>query len=139
MRGVMFDNRHSYWDWGLMLKSTPKISAPEVKTHYVDVPGLHGQLDLSTLLTGGVRYKERKIEFEFITMADHDTWPAIYSEILNELHGQKKKITFDDEPTYFYTGRVHVAESGRDKKAVTLKITAEVEPFKKNSEGVEML
>ena len=139
MRGVMFDNKHSYWDWGLMLKKTPKISAPEVKTKYVDIPGLHGQLDLSTLLTGGIRYKERKIELEFITMADRDTWPAIYSDILNELHGQKKKIIFDDEPMYFYTGRVTLGECTRDKKAVTLKMTAEIEPFKKTSEGAVML
>lgn len=139
MRGVMFDNKHSYWDWGLMLKSTPKISAPEVKTNYVDIPGLHGQLDLSTMLTGDIRYKERKIELEFITIADRDTWSAIYSDILNELHGQMKKIAFDDEPEFCYTGRVMLGECTRDKKAVTLKMTAEVEPFRKNGKGVKML
>ena len=139
MRGVKFGNKHTYTAWGLMLKSTPKISAPEPKTHYVDVPGIHGEWDLSTLLTGGVRYKNRKIEMEFITMADRAQWSAIYSEILSTVHGQSVRITLDDDPNHYYTGLVTVGTPERDNKTVTLTITAEVSPFKKTSEGVEKL
>ena len=139
MRGVTFDKKHTYWAWGLMLKSTPKISSPEPKTHYVDIPGAHGAMDLTEALTGKVQYKNRQIEFEFITMAGRSDWSAIYSEILSELHGQVKKITLDDDPLHYYTGRVTVGDPERDKKHVTVKMTAEVEPFKKSIEGAVML
>lgn len=139
MRGVKFDNKHSYFQWGLMLKSAPKVSAPEPKTNYVDIPGVHGQLDLSTLLTGGVRYKNRKIEMEFIAMSDRLIWSDIYSEILDAVHGKTLKITLDDDPLNYYTGMVTVDTPEWDKKAVMLKMTAEVSPFKKNNEGVEIL
>lgn len=139
MRGVKFGDKHTYTEWGLMLKSAPKVSAPEPKTYYVDVPGMHGQVDLSTLLSGGIRYKNREIEMEFITMAGRAEWSAIYSEILSAVHGQSTNITLDDDPTHYYTGLVKVGTPERDKKTVTLKITAEVSPFKKTSEGVEIL
>ena len=135
MRGIRFGNKHTYWGWGLMLKTTPKISSPEPKTHYVDIVGRHGRMDLSTVLTGEVKYKNRTIEAEFITMAGREDWSAIYSDILAELHGQVKEITLDDDPTHTYTGMVQVGDPGRNRKHVTVKITAEVEPFKKSIDG----
>lgn len=139
MRGVRFNDKHSYWDWGLMLKTTPKVSPPGPKTHYVEIPGAHGSLDLSEMLTGKVKYNNRKIEMEFITMADREEWSAIYSAILTALHGQMQEITLDDDPMHHYTGRVTVGVPAWDNKAVTVTMTAEVHPFKKNAEGVEML
>lgn len=139
MRGVKFDNKHTYWDWGLMLSKPPKISSPEPKTHYVDIVGRHGQMDLSTALTGEIKYKNRAIELEFITRAGREDWSALYSEILAVIHGQIKQITLDDDPTHCYTGRVTVGDPVRDKKHVTVKVTAEVEPFKKSIKGEVML
>ena len=139
MRGVTFGDKHTYTTWGLMLKTTPLVSPPEPKTRYVDIPGKHGEMDLSTALTGSVKYKNRKIEMEFITMADREEWSAIYSAILSDLHGQTKRITLDDDPDCYYTGMVTVGTPESDRKVVTLKMTAEVEPFKKTSEGAVML
>jgi len=140
MRGVTFDNKHSYWDWGLMMRETPKITSPEPKTHYVDIPGAHGSLDLTTALTGKVQYKNRKITMEFVTMAGREDWSAISSDILMELQGQLKRITLDDDPLHYYTGRVTVGEPERiNEKTITLKMTAEVEPHKKTIEGTVML
>ena len=139
MRGITFDSKHSYWDWGLMLKSPPKITSPEPKTHYVDIPGAHGAMDLTETLTGKVQYKNRKIEMEFVTRAGREDWSALYSDILSELHGQMKSITLDDDPQHYYRGRVTVSDPERHKALVVLKMTAEVEPFKKTYEGAEML
>ena len=141
MRGVTFDNRHSYWDWGLMLKNPPEISAPEPKTHYVDIPGAHGSLDLTEALTGKVQYKNRTLTLEFITKADRENWSAIYSDILSELHGQlKEEISLDDDPMHHYRGRVKVGDPVRENDGyVSVKMTAEVEPFKKTIEGTAML
>lgn len=139
MRGVTFDKKHSYWAWGLMLKTAPKITSPQPKTHYVDIPGAHGQLDLTEMLTGKVQYKNRQIEMEFVTMAGRDEWPAIYSDILNEVHGQLKEIRIDDDPLHIYTGRVMVGDPERENNVVTLRMTAEVEPYKKTISGSVVL
>ena len=140
MRGVKIGNKHTYWDWGLMLKAAPDISNPEPKTHYVDIPGAHGAMDLTEKLTGKVQYKNRQIILEFITMAGREEWSAIYSAILMELHGQMKEITLDDDPTHCYKGRVTVGDPvWENEKAVTLRMTAEVEPFKKSIDGTVTL
>jgi len=140
MRGVMFGTKHSYWNWKLMLKTAPKITSPQPKTHYVDVAGAHGLLDLTEMLTGKVQYKNRKIEMEFITMAGREEWSAIYSEILNELHGQLKEIRLDDDTLSIYTGRVTVGDPERESdKVIKLRMTAEVEPHKKTVDGRVML
>lgn len=139
MRGVTFDKKHSYWNWGLMLRTAPEITSPVPKTHYVDVPGAHGVMDLTEALTGKVQYKNRKIRLEFVTMAGREDWSAIYSDILSELHGQMKKIVLDDDPQHYYKGRVTVGDPERDKKLVYLKMTAEVEPFKTSIDGKVML
>ena len=139
MRGVTFCDKHSYWDWGLMLTKTPEISSPEPKTHYVDIPGAQGSLDLTEALTGKVQFKNRTLTLEFITKADRENWSAIYSDILSELHGQFKEISLDDDPQHYYKGRVKVSDPVRDNKHVTVKMTVEVEPFKKTIEGTAML
>ena len=139
MRGVMFDKKHSYWDWGLMLKSAPEITAPKPKTHYVDVPGADGMLDLTELLTGKVQYKNRTIKLEFVSMAGRAEWSAIYSAILNELHGQVREIKLDEDPLHIYKGRVTVGDPEWNKNVVTLKMTAEVEPHKRTITGEVVL
>lgn len=135
----MFDKKHSYYNWKLMLKTAPKITSPQPKTHYVDIPGADGSLDLAQMLTGKVQYKNRTIEMEFVTVAGRDEWPAIYSEILNDLHGKLKEIRLDDDPLHIYTGRVTVGDPERANGVITLRITAEVEPYKKTIDGRVML
>lgn len=139
MRGVTFGISHSYWDWGLMLKKAPEISPPDPKTHYVDIPGAQGAMDLTEMLTGQVQYKNRAIRMEFVTVAGREEWSAIYSAILNDLHGQRKEITFDDDPMHYYTGRVIVGNPTRNGNIVTITMTAEVEPFKRTVDGTVVL
>lgn len=135
MRGATFDNKHSYWEWGLMLKKAPEITSPEPKTYYVDIIGAHGQMDLSRALTGKMQYKNRQIRLEFVSMAGREEWSAIYSSILEALHGQVKSIRLDDDPTHAYTGNVTVGDPVWEKETVTLTVTAEVEPYKKSIDG----
>ena len=50
MYGVRIGSKHTYDDFGLLLKSKPKIEPPEVKLIEIDIPGADGKLDLSTAL-----------------------------------------------------------------------------------------
>lgn len=135
MRGVTFDDKHSYWEWGLMLKKAPEITTPEPKTYYVDILGAHGQMDLTEALSGRVQYKDRQIKLEFISMAGREEWSAIYSAFLAEVHGLAKEIRLDDDPAYVYKGRVTVGTPTWENECVTLPVTIEAEPFKKSIDG----
>lgn len=130
MNGVMFGNKHSYRDWGLLLKSRPVISPPSPKTVYIDVPGSDGSLDLTEALTGDVKYENRKIKLVFVVLDARNRWSNIYSEILDYMHGQQMRIIFDEDPTYYYYGRLQVNEWASDKVTSTITVEGLVEPYK---------
>lgn len=130
MHGVTFGTKHSYNDWGLLLKSRPTISPPEPKTIYVDIPGADGSIDLTESLTGEVSYKNRTISCEFVVMKDRIYWSEIYSNILDYLHGKKMKIILDEDPAYYYIGRLNVNEWKSDKKTSSIVVEGNVEPYK---------
>lgn len=132
MQGVKFDDKHSYYHWGLMFKKRPVISPPTPKTKYVEVPGMDGAIDITETQTGYTQYQNRKISFEFIIMAGRENWPAIYSDLMDTLHGRKVRIVFDDDPDYYYTGRVTVGKWDAGIVTAVITMTAEVEPFKTN-------
>lgn len=130
MNGVTFGSKHSYRDWGLILKSRPVISPPSPKTVYVDIPASDGIIDLTESLTGNVKYENRIITCEFNVLDARKRWSNIYSEILDFLHGQQVKVILDEDPTYYYIGRVKVNEWKSDKKTSTIIIEGNVEPYK---------
>lgn len=130
MDGVTFGTKHSYRDWGLLLKSRPVISPPSPKTVYVDIPGSDGIIDLTESLTGDVKFDNRTIKCEFVVLDARNRWSDIYSEIMDYLHGQRMKVRLDEDPTYYYEGRLQVNEWKSDKVTSTITIEGDVEPYK---------
>lgn len=128
--GVTFGEFHSFRNWKLLLNERPKISPPAPKTIYIDIPGGDGHLDLTESLSGNVNYNTRTIEFVFITKAARKNWPLLYSEILDCVHGKEMKIILDEDPEYYYIGRVFVNEWKSSEKYSTIVINAEVDPYK---------
>lgn len=135
MQGVIFGDKHTYRDWGLLIKSRPLIFPPKPKLTLIPVPGSDRVIDLTESLTGKVHYEPRMISFEFVTMAEREKWPALYSDILGYTHGRRLRIIMDDDPNYYYTGRVSVTELKTEKKTAILTMTAEVEPYKRERFG----
>lgn len=130
MDGVTFGTKHSYRDWGLLLKSRPVISPPSPKTVYVDIPGSDGVIDLTESLTGDVKFDNRTIKCEFVVLDARNRWSDIYSEIMDYLHGQRIRVRLDEDPTYYYEGRLQVNEWKSDKVTSTITIEGDVEPYK---------
>lgn len=130
MNGVTFGDKHSYRDWGMILKSRPVISPPSPKTLYIDIPGSDGVLDLTESLTGDVKFENRTITCEFNVIGSRKRWSNIYSEILDYLHGKRMKIILDEDPTYYYVGRLQVNEWKSDKVTSLITIEGNVEPYK---------
>ena len=130
MNGVSFNEKHSYNDWGLTLKSRPIISPPSPKTIYINVPASDGVIDLTESMTGKVKYENRNITCEFNVIDARERWSNIYSEILDYLHGREMHVILDEDPTYQYIGRFVVNEWKSNKVTSTIVIEGSVEPYK---------
>lgn len=131
MNGVSFDGKHSYREYGLLLKSRPVISPPEPKTNVIEVPGSDVIIDLTESLTGKVHYGMREGKFEFHVLNGRSEWSAVYAALLNDLHGKRLQIVLDDDPNYYYVGRVTINDMESDKKTATIVLSAQLEPYKR--------
>ena len=128
MKGITFDGIHTYKNLSLILTSKT-IGQPAVKTEYVEVLGADGQLDLTEAF-GDVKYNNRKLTFVFSVSEFSESWSTIYTRVLNNFHGKKMKIVLDDDPNYYYVGRVNVSDYTSSKKIGNITIDVDAEPFK---------
>ena len=122
-------------DWHLVPSSRPLIAAPSVKTSYVSLPGGDGSLDLTETLAGRPTYARRTGSWEFIVMNDYGEWAYRYSEIMAYLQGKEHVIIFDDDPNYFYRGRLAVNEWRSDPYWSKIIINYNVDPYKRDVDG----
>lgn len=128
MKGITFGDYHSYDDLSLILNSK-EIEAPEPKTETTDIPGGDGELDF-TEFSGAVRYKNRKLTFEFSYIGVQSTFLTEFSTVQNAIHGKKVHITLDDDPNFFYVGRCAVDKWKADKNIGKITVEANCEPYK---------
>lgn len=129
MKGVKFDNFHSFYEWGLIL-SEKEIKSPKPKTMEFEIEGSDGVLDYTEFF-GGVKFENRKLSFKF-TKANivPDGFLALFSVVQNALHGRKMKIILDDDPDHYYIGRVMVNEWKANKRIGEIIIDVDAEPYK---------
>ena len=121
---------HTYTDLGLLYKSEV-IGGPEVKTAYVDVPGLQGSKDMTEALGVGVVYGDRELVFQFYLDPDTDQ-NAQYSKLLSTIHGKKARIIRDADPRHYFEGRIFVEpELEQQGHTYIATITATCRPFLK--------
>lgn len=127
MKGIWFDQVHSYEDLNLVL-SEVKIPPATAKTNFVDIPGGDGSVDLTEAL-GEVRYKDRACKFTF-TVFPSDDFEEKKQEISNLLNGKRCKITVDKDPDYYWNGRCSVDEYSSNKNLHKIVVGATVAPYK---------
>ena len=128
--GGTFGGKHTYNDFGLIPKSKITFAPPDVKTTYIDVPAANGVLDYTSLMTGMIPYSNRQGTLEFIVLTSQ-SYATVYSELLQHFHGQKMNIILDDDPHFFYTGRLFVNKWKSVEGASTIAIDYDLEPYKK--------
>ncbi len=118
-------------DWGLVLSNSMPQETPEVQKYEKEVPGLHGVLDMSESIAGGVRFLNRILPFELGGAKRKTDWPSVYSKFLNAYHGQRVEITLDCDPNFYYTGRMYVTGSlERTARIGIMSCEIDAEPFK---------
>lgn len=127
MKGICFDEIHSYRDLNLVLS---QVSIPPAvpKTTYIDIPGGDGAVDL-TEASGEVKYKNRECSFTF-TVFPYEDFEEKKREISNILNGKRCKITVDKDPNYYWLGRCKINEYASDRKLHKIVVGATVAPYK---------
>lgn len=129
MKGVTFGNLHSYNDLQLIL-AEKRIGTPTVKKNLIDLPGGHGRID-QTEAFGEVKFDMRELSFDFSTIVPQSEFMTLFSRVQNALHGQKVQIVLDDDPEWYYKGRLDVSEWKADRRIGKLTIDCECDPFKR--------
>lgn len=130
---------HSFTDFGLAIGNNNYIEAPEYDTYYVEVPGRDGLLDLTEMITGRPTYRTREINIELGGMGDPNTWDAKISQLRNLFHGHIVKLIFDNDPTYYWTGRAEIIDYDRFRNLGTFTLAIpQADPFKYSVDEVVM-
>jgi hypothetical protein len=131
MKGIKFGNYHSYEAFQLILASKT-IGTPSPKTETIDIPGGDGVLDLTDYF-GETKYGNRNLSFEFSSLVIPSDFMSLFSMVQNALHGKKLPIILDDDPGWYYTGRISVSEWKADRNIGKLTIDCDCEPYKRQT------
>ena len=128
MKGITFGSLHSYNDLQMLLISK-EIGSPEVKVKKIDIEGADSSLDLTDYF-GEAKYENLTHKFNFSTIVPQRDFLSMFSAVKNALHGKKMRIIFDDDPLFYYVGRIHVSSFTNDKRIGNITIEADCEPYK---------
>lgn len=128
VKGITFGEYHSYNDLMLILKGK-EIGSPAVKANKLGIEGADGSLDLTDFF-GEPKYEDVKHRFEFSTIVPREQFLSLFSSIKNALHGKKMRIILDDDPLFYYVGRLHVSSFTNEKSIGQVSIEADCEPYK---------
>ena len=131
---ITFDDDVNTWDdWHLIPATRPVFNPPDTKTHYVNIPGANGQIDLTESLTGYPLYENRTGSIEFYVANGYEDWDIIYSKILAYLHGKTHRAYPESESNgyFYYEGRFDVNKWESDKWWSKITIDYDVYPYRK--------
>lgn len=131
---IIISGKNTYDEWGLVPTSRPLINPPAVKTSYLDLPSVHGQLDYTEYLSQEVPYGQREGSWEF-SLRPRSNWANVYSAILNYLHGKRHIVILEDNPLYQYVGRLSVNEWQSNQNRSIIVIDYNLDPFKYSTEA----
>ena len=113
----------------MILLPGKEIGSPDVKKHLIDIEGGNGSLDYTDYF-GEAKYQDVTHKFPFATIVPKSEFLSHFSEVKNALHGKKMEIILDDEPGFFYVGRIYVKPFKNDRAIGYIDIETECEPFK---------
>lgn len=127
-RGTDFGGVHSYRDLHLV-QNPVNVEPAKPKLNFIDVPGADGSKDFTESPAGRVVFNTRKITWTF-KLYPGDDWAAKYTEVSNAINGRACKITLDDDPDWYYVGRVSVDKHAADGILHTITVVATCQPYK---------
>ena len=127
-RGTLFGTVHSHRDLHL-IQAKVDVEPAKPKTNFIDISGADGSKDFSESPAGRVVFKTRKITWTF-KLYPGDDWATKRTQVSNAINGRQCKITIDDDPDYYYWGRVAVDKHASDSILHTITVVATCQPYK---------
>lgn len=127
-RGTTFGSVHSHRDLHLIQQSAD-VQPAQPKLNLVDVPGANGSKDLSTQPAGRVVFEDRVITWTF-ALYPGENWSQKHRQVSNALNGLACDIVLDDDPDYYYQGRLSVKKYKVDGLLRQITIEAICRPYK---------
>ena len=129
MNTIKFNDKDSYTDFNLILK--PKsIPFPSPKTNYVSIEGRDGDLDLTTSLTGDVRYENIDYSLEFYLDKERTDWITALDNISTYLHGKKVKLKLSEDPNWEWEARITLNDFESDKNIGLIVLDCNLSPYR---------
>lgn len=125
---VTFGDLRCYDDLGLVL-TTKEIGEAPIKTNEIEIEGADGSLDYTETF-GAVYYGNRTLSFEFQSIIPFERQKEQYSIVQNALHGKKVRVVFDDDPDFYYYGRVAVQPYTNERTIGNISMEVNCEPYK---------
>lgn len=129
MKGVTIGGLHSHRDLKLILLEGKEIGSPDVKENRIEIEGADSDLDLTEFF-GEPKYKNVMHKFPFSFAGPIGDFLSHVSAIKNAIHGKKLPIILDDDPAFFYMGRIHVLPATTVRNIGYVTIEAICEPYK---------
>ena len=133
MRGYLFNGKHNYNDIGLIMESK-SIQPPAKKKIKVDVPGMNGTYDFSTVGSNGeIIYTERAIKvIHGLPARNKVDLYVLYSKALEWLQDVGKcQLIFDDISYFYFMAEVEGISTFQEMVTFgKLEVTFTCEPFK---------
>ena len=137
---VTIGRKNTYTDWHLVATERPTIAEAAPKKRYIDIPGGNGAIDLTEALTGRASFSNREGSIEFYVLNDYPgyDWAVVYKTIADYLHGERYNISLEDEPGYYYVGRLSINQWKSQKDWSRIVLDYDLEPEKYwNGQGEE--
>ena len=133
---LVIGEKNTWDDWHLIPSSRPEFASPNVKTKFIDIPGREGGgIDLSEVVSGKPVFENRAGSLSFIAANGYGDWESRYTEIREYIHGKVLKITLEDDPSFYYEGRLEIDPWKSSKNWSTIVIKYDVDPYKKDVYG----
>lgn len=127
-KGTTFGSLHSHRDLHLIQQSVD-VQPAVPKLNLVSVPGADGSKDLTTQPAGRVLFEDRKVTWTF-ALYPGANWHEVHRLVSNALNGQACHITLDDDPDYYYQGRLSVEKYKTDGLLKQITVVAVCRPYK---------
>lgn len=117
---------NTYTDFHLIPSKRPSFDAPEVDFY------LTNELEHRPISLVDSRRAEkikRSASWSFIVENGYD-WTVVYTDLLHRLHGRICTIKLEDDPSFYYRGKVTVGNWSSEQHYSTISINVEAEPYK---------
>ena len=124
-------NDNDTWDQFGLIMSSKNIAPAEAKQNFLELPARNGDLDLSEALTGMPMYGNREITVVLGGKMKRRDWVQSCSAFQNAYHNRVVKVIFEDDPNYYWQGRLSVNDDFElGQEVATFSITLNAQPYK---------